>query len=162
MSAEFVHLLTFAPEEIIFDDDEIKEILLFFFPGYESSVNSFTMNHTMREFAQGLLVEAVDASYAMGFVEIIFRGAYGQPGKSATAFLKTFARKAAAKWFKHAKATDLATVKIYDTVRRQLRDNFLKSDFIPRINGTISKTDAASTFVDYASVFYKNDNHVWT
>ncbi|MBI3561650.1 MAG: hypothetical protein HY080_08050 [Gammaproteobacteria bacterium] len=54
------------------------------------------MNHTMREFAQGLLVEAIDASYAMGFVEIIFRGAYFKPGKSATSFLKTFARKASA------------------------------------------------------------------
>jgi len=115
----------------------------------------------MREFAQGLLIEAVEASYALGFVEIIFRGAYFQPGKSATSFLKTFARKASAKWFKHAKVTDLATVKIYDRVRDQLNDKF-KIEFINRINGTISKNDAAAAFIDYASVFYKNNNRIWT
>lgn len=160
MSAEYVRLLKFTPEEIIFDDEEIKQILLFIFPGYESSLDYYTMNHSMREFAQGLLIEAVDASYAMGLVEIIFRSAYAKPGKSGSSFLKTFARKASVKWFKHAKATDLSTVKIYETVRRQLRYNFLKSEFIPRINGTTSSTDAAAAYVDYA-VTNKNYNRAW-
>ncbi len=81
-------------------------------------------------------------------------------GKSATTFLRTFAAKGAAKWFKHAKVTDLATVKIYDRVRDRLNVNFNKQ-FIFRLNGTISKNDAAAAFVDYAALD-KYNKRVWT
>ncbi len=109
----------------------------------------------MREFAQGLLVEAVDASYALGFVEAIFKGAYAQPGKSAIAFLKTFARKALAKWFKHAKHTDLANLKLYLRIRDQLSVNF-KKHFGLILSGYFAKDETATTFIDYASVFYSD------
>lgn len=153
MANEYIGLLQFPPEEIIFDDEEIKQVLLFFFPGREASLDSFVMTHKMREFAQGLLVEAVDASYALGFVEAIFKGAYAQPGKAAKAFLRTFALRAYNKWFKHAKPADLANLKIYVRIRDQLRVNF-ETPFLRIISGSIAKDETAKAFIDYASVFY--------
>ncbi len=162
MSSEFVYLRAFTPEELIFDEEETKEILTFIFPSRASLIQPLVINDKIREFAQGLLVEAVDASYALGFVAIIFRFAYFQPGLSAFKFLAKFIAKASSQWFKHAKATDLATVKIYDRVRDQLQRAF-DSDFVNRyINNITKKENTSAAFVDYASAFNKNNNRIWT
>jgi len=163
MSAEYIFLRKFTPEEILFDEEEVKVILLFFFPGYDSTVNDFVMNHSMREFAQGLFVEAVDASYAMGYVHIIFDIFYMKPNMNMSKALKKFGKKAVKHWFKHLKKiTDLQDIKIYDSVRDQLRSNFI-SEFQLRLSGTIAKNkkDTAASFVDYAAVKYKTNKVIW-
>ena len=82
-----------------------------------------TITDPVREFAQGLLVEAIDASYAVGFVEAIFRSATN-PSEGAIKILKSFGKKAAKHWFKHAKVHDLQNVKVYDFVRNELARRF--------------------------------------
>jgi len=76
-----------------------------------------------RAFAQGLLVEAIERSCQLGFVEALFR-AGANPTKGATAVLKSFGKRAAKHWFKHATAKDLSDIKIYDMVRDRLAVNF--------------------------------------
>lgn len=168
MSAEYVNLRKFTPDEIIFDDEQIITILLFFFPGYDSSLNSFVMNHSMREFSQGLLLEAVDSSYAMGYVELVAEMVAGLIKKPTSEkmrkVLKDFAKKAAKHWFKHLEQiTDLSKIKIYETVRRQLSDNF-KTEFIMRLNGTIAKNKpgTAATFINTAKLDRKKIEIAWS
>ncbi len=162
MSAEYVYLRTFEKDELIFDEEETKEILTFIFPSRASLIQPLVINDKLREFAQGLLVEAVDASYALGFVAIIFQFAAFKPGLSAFKFLAKFIAKASGLWFKHAKVTDLATVKIYDRVRDRLQEAF-DTEFVTRYVNNITKNENTSAaFVDYASIFCKNNNRIWT
>ena len=63
-------------------------------------------------------LEAVDASYALGFIHALFGGVFN-PGAGAKKVFMKFARKALKHWFKHASAKDLMNIKIYDIVRRQ-------------------------------------------
>ena len=77
----------------------------------------------LSKFAQGLLVEAVDATYAMGWIELAFRWA-ANPGAGMKKALQKLARSAARRWFKHLKNQSLLDVKIYESVRAQLARNF--------------------------------------
>ena len=81
------------------------------------------INNRVREFAQGLLLEAVDASYALGFVHSLFGGVF-HPGAGFKKILTKFGRKALKHWFKNGSAKDLINIKIYDIVREQLEANF--------------------------------------
>jgi len=116
-------LKTFKPEELLFDSKETKEILLFFFPNEKHSIPKIKVDNKVRGFAQGLLLEAVDASYKMGLVEALFSST-ANPTSSMLSVVGKFAIKASIHWFKHAKKGDLRKVKIYESVRRVLQRNF--------------------------------------
>jgi hypothetical protein len=58
--------------ELLFDAKATKDILTFFFPAQQAAVDSAAISNPIRNFAQGLLVAAVDASYAMSWVELTF------------------------------------------------------------------------------------------
>jgi hypothetical protein len=160
MSQNYTTLRSFTPDEIIFDDKEIIIILLFFFPGYESSLASFTMNHTMREFAQGLLVEAVDSSEAMGWVHLIFAvGTSRRPGSAIGSALRSFAEKGGIQFLKRSKKLKhLDDLEIYESVRKTIQINF-KEHFGILLTGALSqkKNSIASAFVDYATA-HKREN----
>jgi len=118
-----IYLLRFTEEELIFNDEETLSILEFFFPGATAKMRNQKINHIYRELAQGLLVEAVDASFAMGFVEAVFRGS-SNPRDGGKEIMKKFAKEARKHWFKHSTAKNLTDIKIYDLVRNKLRDAF--------------------------------------
>ena len=69
------------------------------------------------------MVEAVDASYAVGYIEAVFRSA-ANPTKGAIEVIKKFGKKAAKHWFKHASVHDLQNVKVYDFIRDRLAIGF--------------------------------------
>lgn len=80
-----------------------------------------------RGFAQALLVEAIDRSYEMGFVEILFRSFYGKIPASFSSvrdMAKAFAKAAAKHWFQYATRKDLEDPQIYENVRRKIAVNF--------------------------------------
>lgn len=98
--SNFRHLRQFKPEELLFNEDETRIVLKFIFaPTDHELIDSLPMSDALREFAQGLLVEAIDASYAVGFVKAIQESA-ANPTKGAREILKSFAKKAAIHWFK--------------------------------------------------------------
>ncbi len=122
--ANYKQLRKFKKEELLFNEEETRIILKFIFdPADHSTIESINVNDTVRGFAQGLLVEAIDASYAIGFVEAIFRNVTN-PTKGAIKILKKFAKKAASDWFKHAIVTELQDVKVYDFVRNEIARRF--------------------------------------
>ena len=121
---EYMHLRNFNESELIFDVQETKEILKFFFQADRQKIESIQITNELRNLAQGLLVAAVDASYAMGWVELTFRWAVN-PGSGLKKALQKLARRAVRYWFKHLKQDQsLTDAKIYESIREQLARNF--------------------------------------
>lgn len=121
---EYMQLRNFTEAELIFDEQETKEILIFFFDADQQLVESKKITSELRNLAQGLLVAAVDASYAMGWVEMAFSWS-ANPGAGFKKAVQKLARSAARHWFKHLKhGQSLINAKIYDSVRNQLTLNF--------------------------------------
>ncbi len=119
-----MYLRDFSPDELIFDQQECFAILRFFFVDVGIQAASLTVRD--RSFAQALLVEAVDASYKMGYAEIIFDRFFGKTSVSLADMRKlaqSFLKHAAERWFKHATRSDLRDPKIYESVRASLARN---------------------------------------
>lgn len=91
--AKYKQLRKFKKDELILNEEETRIVLKFIFePADHGIIESLTVNDTVREFTQGLLIEAIDASYVIGFVEAIFRSATN-PTKGAIKILKSFGKK---------------------------------------------------------------------
>lgn len=127
MAAEFMHLRNFSEAELMFDEQETKDILKFFFQADRQKIESIQITNELRNLAQGLLVAAVDASYAMGWVELITTWVVN-PGPGMKKALQKLAFRAVRYWFKHLQNQSLNEAKIYDSVRSQLARSF-KSHF---------------------------------
>lgn len=122
--AKFKRLRKFKKEELLFDEEETRIILKFIFEQADHGViKSLNVNDEVRGFAQGLLVEAIDATYTVGFVGALFRS-IANPTKGAIKILKSFAKKAAKHWFKHATVHDLLDVDVYEFVRLEIARRF--------------------------------------
>lgn len=150
-------LRKFQPNELIFDVNETKEILRFIFKSKTHIVDKMIVDDRVKSFAQGLLLEAVDASYALGFIHALL-GSVMNPGVNAKKVITKFGRKALKHWFKHAKADDLMNIKIYETVRRELDWAFGRV-LIMHSNGTVMNST-----IHTGCIAYKLDNNkkVWS
>lgn len=116
-------LREFKPNELIFDAEEARAILGFIFKSKTSIVSALTIDDQLRSFAQALLLEAIDASYALGFIQALV-GSIAAPSPSVQKLIRKFAQKAIKHWFKHATTSDLLKVKIYEMVRSDLEWSF--------------------------------------
>lgn len=122
--SNYKQLRNFKKEELIFTEADARIILKFIFePADHVIIESLTVTDEIIGFAQGLLLEAIDASYAVGYVAAIFRSTTN-PTKGAIEIIKGFGKKAAFHWFKHATAHDLQDVKIYEFVRLEIARRF--------------------------------------
>jgi hypothetical protein len=140
---------------------DTKNVLIFFYPNQAAFIAQVGINDDIRAFAQALTVEAVDASYSLGYVKIVFDVFYMKPpGKFGKALAK-FGKKAATHWFKHTTATDLTNAKIYDSVRSSIARNF-RSEFEYVINGGSAMNDRRMVAViAYSKVNESNQKIVW-
>jgi len=122
--ADFRQLHQFQPDQLLYNEEETIVILKFIFePADHTLIDSLPISDYLRGFSQSLLVEAIDASYSVGYVEGTFRSA-ANPTKAAFAVIKTFARKSSIHWFKHASVHDLQNIKVYDFVRKYIAQKF--------------------------------------
>ena len=145
--SNYKQLREFKTDELLFDEEETRAVLKFIFePSDYHFIDSLAMNDSVRGFAQALLVEAIDASYAVGFVDAIFRSVTN-PTKGAIKILKNFGRKAAKHWFKHASVGDLQNVRVYDFVRVHIANQFRKPLKILVSTALLKKAPGA--FVEY-------------
>ncbi len=141
----FAILREFKKDELVLDEKEARVVLKFIFADTsEPTIDGLPMSDELRGFAQALLITAIDATYSVGLVEGLFR-VTADPTKGALKVIKGFAKKAAKHWFKHAKASDLSDVRIYDFVRDELARRF-KSELVQK---TLSKqeSDCCGAFV---------------
>lgn len=111
----------FSKPEIIITPSHARKLLLWFFGDVGLSVPP-AENLTDEDiaFAQALFLEAVDASYAYGYVHIMFDVFYMKPPTDIEAMLKDFVRKAAKQWFHHAAGRDFSNPKIYSFAKTTL------------------------------------------
>jgi hypothetical protein len=112
-----VALRHFTPAEIVITRDQAARILRFFFPGQPLPPNSLTNDDI--SYAQALLVEAVDASTEIGYVQVLFDSAFMKVPEDFS-FIKDiakgFGKQAAKNWFRHASGKDLSDPQIYESV----------------------------------------------
>jgi len=77
----------------LFNEEETRIVLKFIFkPTHHELIDSLPMSDYLRNFAQGLLVEAIDASYAIGYVHGLFESVKN-PVKGVRKILKNFGTK---------------------------------------------------------------------
>lgn len=112
-------------------------------------METMNVDRALREFAQGLLVEAIDASYAMGFIEALGRSLMS-PRPGVRSIIKKFGKKASRHWFKHATASDLRKIEIYQVIRRELARGFGRILQMHR-NGTAGNLKVNAAFIAYAN-----------
>ena len=125
MGMQGVHLRTFKAEELLLDQDETRRVLIFFFPTEETKLNTVEMSDALRSFAQGLMVEAIDASYAIGWIELTFDFIKPRPStKDVKKSIQKILKEAPKYWFKHRKNNNLLEAEVYEIVRKQLSFNF--------------------------------------
>src|SRR5215203_5229059 len=101
-------LRTFSENEVSLTQQDAFSVLRFFW--LEPGLTPQQLTIEDRAFAQGLLLEGIDRSYEMGFVELVFRQFFGKVPTSFSVIadlVKAFAKKAAKHWFKHATGKDL-------------------------------------------------------
>ncbi|NOX77102.1 MAG: hypothetical protein GXP17_10950 [Gammaproteobacteria bacterium] len=125
--SSYKKLRQFSAEELLFNEEETRIVLKFIFkPTDHDLIDSLPMTDYLRGFAQGLLVEAIDASHAIGYVQGLFRSVKN-PVKGALKILKTFGKNASQNWFKYASVTDLQNAKVYnfvlDFIAQRFREN---------------------------------------
>jgi hypothetical protein len=138
-----VFLINFNPSDLVFDEEETKEILKFFFKTDLAFIDSIAIDDRIRNFAQGILIEAIDASYAIGYIKIVFDVFYLQPPKPMRKVFTKLGRKVAMYWFKHARATDLLNIKIYEMVRSKIAEGF-RWHFLNLANGLVMRKPAGA------------------
>lgn len=110
---------------------------------------SLVVDDRVRSFTQALLIEAIDASYSMGFVEGIFR-ASSNPTNGALKIIKEFGKRATKHWFKSTRTSDLQNVRIYESVRVELARSF-RVVLLSHLNGVASmpKEKPIVAFISY-------------
>ena len=115
-------LKKFKSDELIFTDQEYWQILLFFFGGNSGiSVNSLTEND--KSFAQALLIEAIDKSYAMSWIECLFSEAM-KLNPSVKGIIKKLAKKAVRDWLNEVPIDKLEEQTIYSSIKNSLTRNW--------------------------------------
>ena len=115
-------LRRFTANEVRLDSQKAFDVLRFFFQ-HNTSINISQITIEDRAFAQALLVEAVDASFHMGFIESIFTNAMSLT-PSVKDIIKDLLKYAAQSWFRHATGRDISDPKIYESVRVTIVRNF--------------------------------------
>ena len=113
-----IYLRHFQKDEIIISPEDARAILIFFFGNNVPPVEQLTDQDLA--FAQALLLEAVDKSYTMGYVNAIFDVFYMKVPTDIQGMMKDFVKKAAKNWFDHATGNDLSKPKIYQSVRTMI------------------------------------------
>jgi len=119
------NLRNFSKDEIIIDNEDAYALLKFFFLVPGIPLNAITFDDI--NFSQGLFLEAIDGSYKIGLIKIIFDTFYMKiplDFNNLGGMVKDFIKNAAISWWKHATQEDLKNPQIYEIVRSQLQSNF--------------------------------------
>lgn len=110
MGAIAIAVPDFPDAQLIFNADETREILRFFWPARSGDINKATVGNGLRRFAQTVLIVAVDASYPIGFLKSLLGGAATPPALAR--LVGKLAWSGSRNWFSHATAKDLRHARI--------------------------------------------------
>ncbi|HYH14961.1 MAG TPA: hypothetical protein VD794_07070 [Flavisolibacter sp.] len=121
-----MYLRKFQDHELILTNEEAQKVLAFFFG------ESFSNDQLTKEdigFAQALLIEAIETSNKISFIDDFMRKFMWQPPASYTYIrdvVKFFIKKSVSYWWKESsiKEMDLEKVMIYESVRNTIAQRF--------------------------------------
>ncbi|HVS36660.1 MAG TPA: hypothetical protein VMS17_13960 [Gemmataceae bacterium] len=113
-----MYLKKFEPSQLVLSNQQAWQVLQFFYDGNAGCLPSMLTDDD-RSFAQALLLEAVDESYAESWIEATF-GSAMDVNPDVKDILKDLAKKAATDWLKSSKPADLEHAKIYGNVKSSL------------------------------------------
>jgi hypothetical protein len=106
---------------LLYDEDETRGILRFFWPDAATRIDGLTITNGVRALAQTALIAAIDGSYAMAYVNILWDALAHRvthPTGDIRKLAKRLARNFMRHWWRHATQRDLlGDVRIYETVR---------------------------------------------
>ena len=118
MSSQLQH---FAGSDLRLDKEQARLTLKFFFPG--TDIDHINITDDDRSFAQALLVEAIDASAQMGYVQVLFEHMYKPP--TGFDFIKDLAKDlvkyGSVTWYRHCTGKDFSDPIIYMSVRNTIQ-----------------------------------------
>lgn len=122
MGAILVSVPDISDDDLVFDENESRQILKFLWPAKSQSIVELTVDNDLRRLAQTALIAAIDGSYALGFTEATFR-ATARPGGNLKSLARKLAKKFVKLWWKHTRQSDLNDVKVYECVRTTIAAN---------------------------------------
>lgn len=121
MSQVSLSLPVISDQNVVLTDQEARDVFVFFWPERTQAIERMALDINARRYAQALLIVAVDASYLVGFVDILVNAIIRRkPGARVQALIRKITRKYVQHWWKNATEEDLLDPKIYDTVRRTI------------------------------------------
>ncbi len=119
MGSYIINILDIPDANLIYNEDETRQILKFFWPHYADSIDDLAINNDVRRFAQQMLIAAIDASYAYGCIEGLFM-AVTHRNRNIGQLAQRLARNFIHHWWQHTRQRDLDDVQIYEYVRIQI------------------------------------------
>lgn len=119
MGSILVSVPDISDADLVFDEDETKQILTFFWPHAAPDIEKLAVDNEVRRLAQSMLIAAIDGSYAMGFIEALGKTIV-RPGPNIRSLVRKLARRFARHWWNHATQEDLEDVRIYESLRRSI------------------------------------------
>ncbi len=111
------NLRKFSSLELVVSRDQAKEILTFFFGHCDLPTDQLT--DADRSFAQALMIEALDASNNMSYVEALFRGS-ASPSSSIITVATSIVRQSIVNWWRKK----IENVVIYKSVKDRITVNW--------------------------------------
>jgi hypothetical protein len=143
----------FADSDLVYNEDECKQIFKFFYPDLSKKIDELKIDNIGKQYAQTLMVAAIDGSYYMAYIHATFNVYAGilQSGKNPGVWglAKKLAKELSKTYWKHAgiKAGD-----IYDSVRNTIAYS-MGSRVRPYVNGDdIAKNSMQHGFQTYIIV----------
>lgn len=105
---------------LIYNEEETRTILKYFWPTRSSEIDGLTISNDIRAFAQMVLIVAIDSSYAMGYIDLLFDAVaqrIRRPNGDVVNLARRLARNYVHHWWHHATQRDLENARIYHAVR---------------------------------------------
>ncbi|CAE6950270.1 hypothetical protein [Vibrio sp. B1FLJ16] len=130
-------LKVFKESEIIFNEEEAREILIRFFPADRNKIMVASITTELISFAQALLLEAIDASFSIGIVKGLWKSTLN-PRAPFKKVIEKLITSLGPHFFHHATTQDLRNVEIYQFVVDALNQRF-KSDLNILLSGIAIK-----------------------
>ncbi len=127
-------LKVFKESEIIFNEEEAREILIRFFPADRNKIMMASITTVLRSFAQALLLEAIDASFSIGIVKGLWKSTLN-PRAPFKKIIEKLIISLGSHFFHHATTQDLRKVEIYQLVIDALTFKFQRI-FILMLSGS--------------------------
>lgn len=158
MSETTLSLPGIPDSKVVLNEREAQEVLAFFWPSKKPAIKTTPMTVDLRRYAQALLVVAIDGSYLLGFVHILFNVVFRQkPGASIKKLITKVTRKSTKHWWKHATENDLEDPRIYETVRVAIAGK-QKPQVEKRLNG-LPITNRGKSRIEFGNI--ESGEEIW-